>query len=141
MPVSAKRLNETEPIVVFEYAGEFTSDMFDEILTLNKQYIDEVGEPIYVVADMRQMEPIGFVEMMKIMQKAMKDNPGSAYDENMKMLVFVGSPEIVHMYRDSMQNREAKLSMTFMNSMEEALETLRIQIKINRRIAERESKA
>ena len=140
MPVSAERLNNTEPIVIFNYEGEFTSDMFEQVLALNTQYIEEVGEPIYVVADMRQMEPIGFAEMMKIMQKAMKDNPGSAYDEDLKMLVFVGSPEIIHMYRDSLQNRAAKLPMTFMNSMEEALETLRIQIKINKRIAERESK-
>lgn len=131
MPVNAKRLNDTEPIVVFTYEGDFTSEMFGEVMALNAKYIEEIGQPIYIIADMTLMQPVGFKDMLEIMNEAVKDDPGSAQDPNLKMLVFVGSPSILKMYRNTMQNRKVALPMILYDTIDEALEVVRAQLELD----------
>lgn len=133
MGVTAKRLNDTEPIVIFTYEDELTQEVFKEVIPLNIKYINEIGEPIYIIADVRDMTTT-FGEMVRIMQEAGEggeDGAGSAYDENIKMLIFVGNSSFIKMYRNSMQNRGAVFGMTIFEDMESALEVVRIELARN----------
>ena len=135
MPVSAKRLNNDEPIILFNYEGAFTADMFPEVLALNAKYIEEVGGPIYVVADMLKMDPVGFRDMLSIIKQVSEDNPGAAKDENLRLLIFVGSESIGRMYRDTLNNRHLPLPVALAKSVEDAYAIARTQIQMDNRKA------
>ena len=131
MPVVAKRLTEDEPIIVFTYEGALDQAVFQEVLALNAKYIEEVGGPIYILADIRKLETT-FGEMVRIMKQAQDGNEGggagSVFDENIKMLVFVGNSAFVEMYRTTMQNRGAVFGMPVFESVEKGLEAIRIDL-------------
>lgn len=133
MAVTAKRLNDTEPIVIFTYDGELTQEVFKEVIELNVKFINEIGEPIYIIADVRDITTT-FGEMIRIMKQAgegNEDGAGSAFDENIKMLIFVGSSSFIQMYRNSMQNRGAVFGMTIFEDIDTALEAVRIDFARN----------
>jgi len=136
MPVEAKRLNNDEPIILFTYNGAFTADMFPEVLALNAKYIEEVGGPIYVVADMLNMDPVGFRDMLSIIKQVGEDNPGAAHDENLKILIFVGSESIGRMYRDTLNNRKLPLPVALAKSLDDAYAIARAQIQMDKKKAQ-----
>ncbi|MEO1290651.1 MAG: hypothetical protein AAFV93_23155 [Chloroflexota bacterium] len=132
MGYTSKRLNDHEPIVLFTYEGQLTVDMFKQIIADNARYIEEIGEPIYILCDVRRLET-SFIDMLHIMQEANKEAKGNASDENIKMLVFVGSNVFAQMYRNTMQKRGTSFGMTMFEDMELALEAVRTQIDIHRK--------
>ena len=131
MPVVAERLTEDEPIILFTYEGALDQAVFQEVLALNAKYIEEVGGPIYILADIRKLETT-FGEMVRIMKQAQEGNEGggagSVFDDNIKMLVFVGNSAFIEMYRTTMQNRGAVFGMPVFGDMETALQAIRIDL-------------
>lgn len=130
MGYTAKRLNDVEPIVVFTYAGKLTIELFKNVIADNARYIKEIGEPIYIICDVTDLET-SFIDMLHIMQEAAKDGDGSANDENIKMLVFVGTNAFANMYRNTMQNRGTSFGMSMFQDMDIAIEAIRNQIDMN----------
>lgn len=124
MGFTAQRLNDEEPIVVFTYYGMLTVEIFREVIQANARFVREIGEPIYIIADVRQLETT-LLDMIQVMQEATQEGEGSAKDENIKMLIFVGSSAFAKMYRDTMQKRKAVFGMTMFEDMDQAIEAAR----------------
>lgn len=120
MVVTSKRLNEEEPIVVFTYEDKLTREIFQKVIAENARYIKEIGEPIYIIADVRKMEST-FLDMLQVMQEAQQEQDGSTHDGNIKMLIFVGSGTFARMYRDTMQKRGTAFGMSMFEDMESAI--------------------
>ena len=131
MGFESQRYTATEPIVLFTYEGKLDKAVFRQVLDMNVHYIDEIGEPIYIIADVRNLQTT-FMDMLHIMQEARQDRPGSVHDEQIAMLAFVGSSAFVKMYRDTMQNRGSAFGMAIYNTLEEAVEVMRLAIKMNK---------
>ena len=129
MVYTSERINDSEPIVLFTYNGDLTVDVFKEVIAENARYIQEIGEPIYIICDVKNLKT-SFIDMLRIMQEAAKESDGSANDDNIKMLVFVGSNSFAKMYRDTMQKRGTSFGMTMFEDMDFALEVVRNQIKM-----------
>lgn len=130
MGYTAERLNDVEPIVVFTYDGILTIEMFKNVIADNVRFIEEIGEPIYIICDVKKLKT-SFIDMLHIMQEAAKDGDGSANDDNIKMLVFVGSNAFAKMYRNTMQNRGTTFGMSMFEDMDIAIEAIRNQIDMN----------
>lgn len=124
MGFTVQRLNDEEPIVVFTYHGLLTVEIFRDVIQANARFVKEIGEPIYIIADVRQLETTLF-DMINVMKEASQEGDGSAKDENIKMLIFVGSSAFVKMYRDTMQKRKAVFGMTIFEDMDKAIEVAR----------------
>lgn len=121
----AERLNDHEPIVVFTYDGKLTKEVFQDVIAENARFIKEIGEPIYIIADVRKLETT-FVDMLKIMQEAQQEGEGRAGDDNIRMLIFVGSSSFASMYRNTMQNRGTAFGMSMFQDMDAAIEAARV---------------
>lgn len=130
MGYTSKRLNEDQPIVIFTYQGELTREIFADVMADNARYIEEIGEPIYVIADVRQLETT-FLDMLQIMQDAQQEGDGSAKDNNIKMLLFVGSSSFINMYRNTMQKRGTAFGMAIFEEIDKAVEAAQIDIGLN----------
>jgi len=124
---TVERLNDTEPIVVFTYSSKLTLDVFKDAIVENTRFIEEIGEPIYIIADVRELEST-FLDMLHIMEEAGKDDDGSANDKNIKMLILVGSSSFIKMYRNTMQKRGAAFGITIFQDVETAIDTARINM-------------
>ncbi|MFZ4826925.1 MAG: hypothetical protein ACOYLB_06185 [Phototrophicaceae bacterium] len=131
MGFESQRYTATEPIILFTYQGKLNNEVFRHALDMNAHYIEELGEPIYIIADVRNLETT-FSDMLHIMQEARQDRPGSVHDERIAMLAFVGSSPFIKMYRDTMLNRGTAYDMTIYDTLEEAVEVMRIAIKMNK---------
>ena len=127
MGFTVERLNDTEPIVVFTYSSKLTLDVFKDAIVENTRFIEEIGEPIYIIADVRELEST-FLDMLHIMEEAGKDDDGSANDKNIKMLILVGSSSFIKMYRNTMQKRGAAFGITIFQDVETAIDTARINM-------------
>jgi len=132
MVYTSKRLNDTDPVVIFTYDGELTREIFREVLEDNVRYIKEIGEPIYIIADARRLETT-FVDMLKIMQEAQQEGEGRAQDDSIRMLIFVGSSSFARMYRDTMTRRGTAFGITIFEDMDDAIETVRVDIERRKR--------
>ena len=132
MGVVSKRLNDNEPIVVFTYDGKLTREVFADVIADNARHIAEIGEPIYIIADVRELETT-FVDMLRVMQDAQKEGDGSANDDNIKMLLFVGSSKFAKMYRNTMQKRGTAFGMAMFEDMDMAIEAARRDIIYTKR--------
>lgn len=130
MGYTSKRLNEDQPIVIFTYQGELTREIFADVMADNARYIEEIGEPIYVIADVRQLETT-FLDMLQIMQDAQQEGDGSANDNNIKMLLFVGESRFAQMYRNTMQKRGTAFGMTMFEDLDNAIKAVTIDIGLN----------
>lgn len=131
MGVISERLNSNEPIVVFTYEDLLTREIFQQVLKDNARHIKAIGEPIYIIADVRNLQTT-FLDMLKIMQDAQQEGEGSAHDENIKMLIFVGTSTFAKMYRNTMQNRGTAFGMAMFEDMETAVEAARFDYKQNK---------
>ena len=132
MDYSSKRLPDTEPIVVFTYDCKLTREIFADVMAENARYIEEIGEPIYIIADVRELQST-FIDMLQIMQDAQKEGDGSANDDNIKMLLFVGSSKFAKMYRNTMQKRGTAFGMAMFEDMDMAIEAARRDIIYTKR--------
>ena len=128
----AERLNDHEPIVVFTYDGKLTKEVFQDVIAENARFIKEIGEPIYIIADARRLETT-FVDMLKIMQEAQQEGEGRAQDDSIRMLIFVGSSSFARMYRDTMTRRGTAFGITIFEDMDDAIETVRVDIERRKR--------
>ena len=128
---TSKRLNEDEPIVVFTYEEKLTREIFQRIIAENARHIAEIGEPIYIIADVRKLETT-FLDMLQVMQEAQQERDGSAHDENIKMLIFVGSSSFARMYRDTMQKRGTAFGMSMFEDMPSAILAAQLDYKRNK---------
>lgn len=132
MGYTSNRLTDTEPIVVFTYDGLLTRKIFMDVMEDNARYIKEIGEPIYIIVDARKLETT-FIDMLHVMQEAQKEGDGSANDNNIKMLIFVGTSKFAKMYRNTMQERGAAFGMAIFEEMNEAIEAARHDIVYQKR--------
>ncbi|GAB5492102.1 MAG: hypothetical protein Phog2KO_23170 [Phototrophicaceae bacterium] len=132
MGFSSKRLTDNEPIVVFTYEAKLTREVFANVMAENARYIEEIGEPIYIIADVRELQST-FIDMLQIMQDAQKEGDGSANDDNIKMLLFVGSSKFAKMYRNTMQQRGTAFGMAMFEDMDMAIEAARRDIIYTKR--------
>ncbi|MDQ7025435.1 MAG: hypothetical protein Q9P01_01770 [Anaerolineae bacterium] len=131
MTFVSKRLTDNEPIVVFTYEGKLTLEVFKNVIADNVRYIREIGEPIYVIADVRNLEST-FMDMLQIMQEARQEGEGSAHDSNIKMLIFVGSTAFARMYRDAMQKRGTAFGMAMFEDFDKAVEAARFDYSLKK---------
>jgi len=129
MPFTAERIPD-EPIVLFTYTGPLDLPLFEESLDLNAKFIAEVGGPIYLIVDMRRMETT-FVEMMRIIQETQRQRAGAATDPNVKQLFIVGGGPLVRMFQDNLTRRNLPMRLAMFPAVEDALESARIQSKMN----------
>ena len=139
MGFTTKRL-ENEPIVIFTYDGLLDQEMFKKVITENVRYIEEIKEPIYIIADVRAMES-NFMEMLRIMGEARHEGPGSALDPNIKMLIFAGTNSLVKMYRDAMQYRGTAFGISMFPTLDDAILVARTQVKLDKERKEHEADA
>jgi len=140
MGFTSKRLNDKEPIVVFTYEGKLTREIFQGALAENVRYINEIGEPIYIIVDARKLETT-FVDMLQVMQEAQQQDAGGAHDDSIRMLIFVGTTSFARMYRDTMARRGTAFGMTMFEDMENAIETARVDIERRKKRETGETKA
>lgn len=124
MYITSKRLTDDEPIVLFTFNGLLNQEVFQEVLELNAKYIAEIGEPIYIIADVRLMQTL-FFEMLNIIQEAEQVRPGSIFDTNIRMLIFVGNPPILKLFRERTTESGAVFPMPIFDNMEEAVTAAR----------------
>lgn len=138
MSFTSKRLNKHEPIVIFTYNGKLTVDVFKQVIAENARYIHEIGEPIYIIADVRNLDST-FGDMLRVMQEAQQEGDGSAHDDNIAMLIFVGNSAFAKMYRDTMQNRGTAFGMSMFQDMDLAIQACRLDMERRQAIEEKKT--
>lgn len=132
MGFTSYRLND-EPIVIFTFDGILDQNLFKQVIAENARYIEEIQSPIYIIADVHAMES-NFMEMLRIIAEADQEGPGSAHDPNIRMLIMAGSSGIVKLYRDTMQRRGASFGITIFETLDEAIQVARTQVKMDKAI-------
>jgi len=129
MPFTAERVP-NEPIVVFTYTGVLDLPLFQQALDMNAKFIAEVGGPIYIIVDVRNMQT-NFMDMLRIMQETQQQRPGAATDPNIKQLFFVGGDALVRMFQDNITRKNLPMHLAMFPSVEDAVESARVQAKIS----------
>lgn len=124
MSVKSKRLNNDEPIVLFEYEGVLDLEIFKQVLQDNVKWINEIGAPIYIVSDVRNMKTT-FMDMLSMMNEAQKEQVGGANDDSIKLLAFVGTSAFIRMFNQTMESRGASIGIQVFETVDDALSTIR----------------
>jgi hypothetical protein len=98
-------------------------------IELNAKFIEEIGEPIYIIADYSQVQT-SFTEILRIVQEAQKNTVSNIYDEDIAMLILVGNDQNIKTYHNTMQARGAVFGIARFDTLDAALEAAVIQCKM-----------
>ena len=123
MPVTVERL-EGEPILIATLTGYVDYEDIKNVYIFSNELINDEDKKIYRITDTRTADS-SFSEMIKSIQRATQELPGSATDKRIQV-VFVGTTSWIQFYRNALQKRGIEIAAFL--EMERALEAVRLMI-------------
>jgi len=130
MGVTIERWDQYEPIVLAKICGHLTLDLYKQLEVENLRFVETIGEPIYVIVDINEMETT-LADILKIIHEATHNGVYHTNNQNIKMIVFVGTSQFIGMYRSALQKRQVEMDIAMFNDINVALDAVRLQVEIN----------
>jgi hypothetical protein len=125
MPVQWEKLA-GKPVSIFTYSGRVLANTVMEAIQQNIQFASESGQKMYTIVDIRQIDPLHFPDLLRIVgqvsRSVIKDGEDPA-----AMTILVGSGQTAKLYQDMLKAQGAP-PMPLVETVDEALGIVNVKM-------------